>query len=1161
MSPDRLKLVILDTTGAAAPELLAPGVLKVGAMLLRSPDESSPPVDGVQPLQGSWNPAPVIVAATATHGRVNDISYTLDVLDFVLVVFNVETSTPALTNRTLVDRVFGFSASIGTDYAGVWLNPSVAKITILDATGAASAAFVRAGTLLVQVIEGAGLTTRTGDSGSSLSAAALLGLWGSELPPELVAVTASNGNNGTGVAGGDVVTLAFSRDTNTPEVVPTPEVQQIVLTSTPIQDVQVVALTGAGITGFFSLSFAAVGTNNYNATTGWIATTAVATRAEEYGGAYGTGLQESVQSLLEALPGVGQVSVTSRVNGATGGKEWSITFDTLSGNVPLLQLADSQLTFPVAASGLGAGVEVRTMTQGVTLGGYITVSMGSSPSGRMPATSDAAGVAAALAVMPEVDGVDVGVFPVGLGGSVAWVVSFTANIGELPQMVVATDALTGDQAAVAVSTLVHGVTSKGLLDTMFLTSFPLPTATAAEWTDARTLRLTLRQDALTDVEAAGLATLRVAVHEAGAVIRSASGTVPAFGGASLLTAPATGGVAIGGSFGPRPAPVIVTATAVDAAGTRGITTGDRLVVTFDVPTSMPPVGTVDEVDRVLRMSAALGCGYTGAWASRSVLNVTITDAACADAAATAVGALVVAVRGGEGADVTTADRTSPPSTSVAVLSGSWGAKPAPDIVAVVARDANAEADPTGDGDPASVGVGVGDSVVIDFGSPVAHAAWGWNAVGNASQVDRVVTFSHSLGADYAGEFAWEAVVGDATLSPDRSHLLLARGVVAQLVLGPGTPVRFGGVDTTLAAAPTAQVVGGGVWPLTTEQLGNPATLSRLWRSAPFGLVALASPLAAVPAACEGGGTGTGTGTACSLPLFTRSRTRLVVSVTDAAGATAHDAAGSGELFAQLGQAGQHAVTTADGSSPAAVARVRVGGSFGDDPGQEWWELWWVWFLIVLLVLLLLCIPFCWIWLKRNYILCFKNNRMGGETYDPTQKTFYTGAALPIATLTTGEALHEYQTTSALDPAVIAKAVSGFRKTNRSSVRRGTQRVPSIAPNVMIQTPQQEQQQQQPQQDTISFGPEPPALPGSGPRTPLRSAARAAHALTSMSRHRLRSRSGRPNTAASRRSGRSGRSERANGGGGGGGGGGRGRGNRDDDGDHYPGYPSYALPPP
>ena len=295
---------------------------------------------------------------------------------------------------------------------------------------------------------------------------------------------------------------------------------------------------------------------------------------------------------------------------------------------------------------------------------------------------------------------------------------------------------------------------------------------------------------------------------------------------------------------------------------------------------------------------------------------------------------------------------------------------------------------------------------------------------------KLIAFQSRLASDSGGGGG----EGTAVLSEDRSHLLFASRASARQ-LGPGTVIRFGGLRTRVASTPTVFSVGP-LWPLSSEQLGNPATVSRILRTTPMGVLPLASALPEVP--------GCAASEACSRPVETMSRTTMVLRIADATGAVGPDA----EVFAEVGHAGSVPIRTADRSSPQAAENTRVQGTFGAVVDTPWYELWWVWFIIFMVVLLAFCVGFWWVCLKRNYIMCFKNNPMGGVTYQPKHKTVYNGQRLKDRSLATGEALHAY-TTKALDPAVIGKAVAGFKRSKKRHVKRGAARFPSTAPNVMV----------------------------------------------------------------------------------------------------------------
>ena len=94
-----------------------------------SEDRSSVLSTATSTLSGSWgdHAAPAIVSTTASDGG---NSSGLNTGDKITVVFDRHTNVPAVSTKAGVDAVFGFSASLGTDYTGVWLSLSVLELEL-----------------------------------------------------------------------------------------------------------------------------------------------------------------------------------------------------------------------------------------------------------------------------------------------------------------------------------------------------------------------------------------------------------------------------------------------------------------------------------------------------------------------------------------------------------------------------------------------------------------------------------------------------------------------------------------------------------------------------------------------------------------------------------------------------------------------------------------------------------------------------------------------------------------------------------------------------------------------------------------------------------------------------------------------------------------------
>lgn len=816
-NPSQLMLVITDASGAGTVADVAPSKLKVGVNFVKSADESSPEVSDIKTLTGSWNPAPQIVAATATHGAVSQISHGLDSIDFLLVVFNIDTNAPTISGRAAVDTTFAFSATLGTDYTGEWLNPSVAKITIIDPAGASGPAALRAGHFTISVLASAGVVAAEGNSGIAKGSATIRGLWGSEIPPELTSVTLVDGSNSPGLHSGDKIVFEFDRDTNTPDVAPTKEVQRVTLRNTPVQEAQLVTVA-QGLNGFFRLSLqltpATAGTaDTVVVESDDIATNAVATTAEEVGGAFGTGLGESMQSKLQAMADVGVVTVTRATSSVDGSTQWQVVFESLWGDVPLMTVSHKAVTFANGASTLGNVVAVSSVRQGSTLAGSVRLGFNGATSEPIAAIADAGAVKAAVEALAGVGTVGVTQATTALGGEVTWDIEFQTAVGNQPPLDVALNGLTGVAPSISLSTPVQGVTSRGQLEAMFEFSSSLVESVTASWVTPRRLELTVHASP-SDAVTAGLASIRTRVQESAQVLRSPGETVAARNhhGVDPIVGSigGSGGLASVGSFGPRAPPKIVSAAAENTGQSAGITASDSLVVTFDVDTNTPAVSTTAAVDGVLATSAPLGCAYTGVWETARRMRITITDDTCIGAAATAIGVLRVWVL--TTGDLRTADRTSAASSSSATVWGGWGTEATPTVESAVQADSLLNPSP---------GFSTGDTVRVTFSGRTTMPD-----VSTRANLDALLYFHSTVGdamraSQLQAEWEWQAAAGTVALARDRRHLVLSSADTQRRLL-PGTRVRVGRAAAIVAQGSTgpnpaviarAQVKGQHVWSL------------------------------------------------------------------------------------------------------------------------------------------------------------------------------------------------------------------------------------------------------------------------------------------------------------------------------------------------------------
>ena len=129
-----------------------------------------------------------------------------------------------------------------------------------------------------------------------------------------------------------------------------------------VQSVRTLAALGESLAGSFTLLLDTTAFGGGAYTTGDIAWDAVAMAGD--GGALP---RTSVQEALEAVPGVGAVSVVVSAPDEQGGRTWTLTFLELEGSVPLVALGSSSL------QGVGADVVFAKLADGLVLSGTFTL--------------------------------------------------------------------------------------------------------------------------------------------------------------------------------------------------------------------------------------------------------------------------------------------------------------------------------------------------------------------------------------------------------------------------------------------------------------------------------------------------------------------------------------------------------------------------------------------------------------------------------------------------------------------------------------------------------------------------------------------------------------------------------------------------------------------
>ena len=197
-------------------------------------------------------------------------------------------------------------------------------------------------------------------------------------------------------------------------------VQRITTSAKAQPEVQTITTTGTVNGGMFRLSLGPE-------TTGAIAWNAPADKVTSGGSG------ASVQEKLEMFSAISAVAV-SAVSGAGGTQVWSVTFARTAGDVGQITLHSSQLT------GATPAVVTATATQGNFLDGTFAVRFEGSKTSEINSDATSGDMAAALATLPGIGGVDVTRSNGPGESSFVWSVTFGSsahptNLGTVPLMV------------------------------------------------------------------------------------------------------------------------------------------------------------------------------------------------------------------------------------------------------------------------------------------------------------------------------------------------------------------------------------------------------------------------------------------------------------------------------------------------------------------------------------------------------------------------------------------------------------------------------------------------------------------------------------------------------------------------------------------------------
>merc|ERR1711881_568451 len=218
---DHTSLNYADISNTAPYQDTAVGTLSVTVKAggyLQSADLSSVHSTSSDVLIGSWgdHSAPEIVSVTASEGGVSESGF--GVGDTITVVFDKQTTLPVVNSKSGVDALFDLSAQLGDDYSAVWTSYTTVKITLVDVTHAAAEELTRVGVLRLTVKSAYVLQSADESSPVSTSTGVLGGSWLAHSAPVIVSCDASDDGSQEGIGNGDVITVVFDQETNSPAI-------------------------------------------------------------------------------------------------------------------------------------------------------------------------------------------------------------------------------------------------------------------------------------------------------------------------------------------------------------------------------------------------------------------------------------------------------------------------------------------------------------------------------------------------------------------------------------------------------------------------------------------------------------------------------------------------------------------------------------------------------------------------------------------------------------------------------------------------------------------------------------------------------------------------------------------------------------------------------
>jgi len=753
-SPTTLVISFIDTQNHQSPTVDSLQIMLNEPSEIKNEDLLSLPSVGISPLlEGDFGTpsGPTITLITASDPEPVTSGFSNN--DIITVRFSEDTNTPdpdgdGKLSKTELDSIFDFiqgqsTASLGTDYEGVWLKPRTLIITILDSTGGdpvIGGLKIKSDPASPTPIKNIDENSKPSDSTSPV----LEGTWGQELGPEIISFVAEDPDGADAVFGnGDTLTITFDSPTNQVEhsdvynLFTFFDEENTIISFGTVSSEWIDALT-------LRLTVTDSSGNNLESAVGSIKAQSLITGniLNEEGNSLPS---ESISPPLSGDfgqkegPSIVSVTASGENQGIDADDKLSIKFSEktnrpsagttqevkdllkitdLSGNELILgseyfgkwsspSLLEIIVQNPSGNNcstliGLTCEVDEKLLVQILSTGGLKNEQATSKPS---------------VSISPPISGS----FGIKEGPAI---VSLTASD---PEPVVAGFS-EGDTIRIRFSepttvpdpTPKDNVLTKADLDSLFFFSHTLSDNYSGQWLNSQTLVITII-DATVD-SPPNIGELRVTAKSSGN-IQAETGSA-----ASKSTSPP-----LQGTFGDKVGPSIISVTARDPFGDDAVVDEeDVILIKFSEPTNMAPVNLEEtlidksQLDALISFTHSIGTNYVGQWLDPTKFEIEITDETgnsipITDGIVDSDFRLSI----NEFAELKNEDNTSLNSISESpAVDGTFGSKEGPQIVSFVIGDPNN-----------NPGYGAGDVITILFSESTNKPS-----VSSKSEIDSVLSF-------------------------------------------------------------------------------------------------------------------------------------------------------------------------------------------------------------------------------------------------------------------------------------------------------------------------------------------------------------------------------------------------------------------------------------